>query len=121
VFAKRRGKDRQDNLKLNLEEFISIKGVSALGNQLTKEKVLEINAMEALPYEMPEAIPVDDLEVVDEENVTSEEIKTEEPKPKEETTTKEKEVAKKQPKEKPSEDKKDVDPDTGEEGQTSLF
>src|SRR5699024_2424508 len=41
VFVKKRGQDRQDNLIVDLEEFISIKGITALGNQLTKDKVLE--------------------------------------------------------------------------------
>lgn len=69
VFAKKRGKDRQDNLELDLEEFIAIKGISAMGNQLTKDKVLEINAMEPLPYEIPEQREATEIEVVDEENV----------------------------------------------------
>ena len=121
VFAKKRGKDRQENIELNLEEFISVKGISALGNQLTKEKVLEINALESLPYEMPEPTIVENLEVVDEENITSEELKTEEPKPKEETTSKEKIVKDKQPKEEPSKNKKEIDPEIDDEGQTMLF
>lgn len=58
VFVKKRGQDRQDNLIVDLEEFISIKGITALGNQLTKDKVLEINALEPLPYEKPEDIDV---------------------------------------------------------------
>ena len=70
IFAKKRGKDRQDNLKLNLEEFIAIKGITALGNQLTKEKVLEINALDPLFYEAPEPIPVVEFEVIDEEEVS---------------------------------------------------
>ena len=37
VFAKKRGQDRKDNWVLNLEEFISVKGMSAMGNQLTKD------------------------------------------------------------------------------------
>jgi topoisomerase IV subunit A len=70
VFAKNRGKDRQDNLTLNLEEFISVKGMSAMGNQLIKEKVLEINALDPLPYEDPEPIEAEEIEVIDEEEVT---------------------------------------------------
>ncbi len=104
VFAKKRGKERIDNLVLNLEEFISIKGIAALGNQLTKEKVLEINALEPLLYEMPEPTPVVDLEVVDEEKIISEVIKEDEV-----------------PKSNTSEEIKGVDPDTDDEGQTLLF
>ncbi|MCF7560250.1 DNA gyrase/topoisomerase IV subunit A [Sabulilitoribacter multivorans] len=71
VFAKERGKDRKDNLEINLEEFIAIKGISALGNQLTKEKVNQINLLDPLPYEAPEEVHADELEVVDEEEVKS--------------------------------------------------
>jgi topoisomerase-4 subunit A len=69
VFVKERGKDRKENIELNLEEFISIKGITAMGNQLTKDKVLEINARESLPYTPPEPIPARELEVVDEEEL----------------------------------------------------
>ena len=71
VFAKERGKDRKDNLEVNLEEFIDIKGINAQGNQLTKEKVNQINLLDALPYEAPEEVHADDLEVVDEKEVSS--------------------------------------------------
>ena len=57
VFAKERGKDRKDNLEINLEEFISIKGVNALGNQLTRDKINQVNLLDSLPYEAPEEIP----------------------------------------------------------------
>jgi topoisomerase-4 subunit A len=69
IFAKTRGKEREDNLEINLEEFISVKGVSAMGNQLTKGKVLEINALDPLEYKVPEVVVVDEIEVIDEENV----------------------------------------------------
>lgn len=68
-FTKDRGKERKDDLLVNLEEFISVKGLTALGNQLTKEKVNQINLLEALPYEAPEEVHANDLEVVDEENL----------------------------------------------------
>jgi len=55
-FMKERGKDRKSNLEVNLEEFISIKGISALGNQLTRDKVKQVNALESLPYESEEAV-----------------------------------------------------------------
>lgn len=72
VFAKERGKDRKDNLEVNLEEFIDIKGINAQGNQLTKDKVNQINLLDPLPYEAPEEVHADDLEVVDEKEVASE-------------------------------------------------
>ncbi|CAH8283730.1 topoisomerase-4 subunit A [Mariniflexile fucanivorans] len=70
-FTKERGKERKDNLIINLEEFIAVKGLTALGNQLTKEKVNQISLLEPLPYEAPEEVHADDLEVIDEEDVTS--------------------------------------------------
>ena len=100
VFAKKRGKDRQENIEINLEEFISIKGISALGNQLTKEKVLEINALESLPYEVPEMIPLEEIDVVDEETITSE---------------------KKEEKTNPTKSNKGDDTIADDEGQTLLF
>jgi len=72
VFAKERGKERKDNLEINLEDFITIKGISALGNQLTKDKVNQVNLLESLPYEAPEEVHADDLEVVDEKEVSTE-------------------------------------------------
>jgi topoisomerase-4 subunit A len=102
VFAKKRGKDRKENLVIDLEEFIAVKGISAMGNQLTKDKVLEINAMEPLPYEAPEALPAEDMEVVDEQDVS--------PAQQAEDDSKATDTA--------AEDAKD---DSGEEGQTTLF
>lgn len=70
-YTKERGKDRKDNLEVNLEEFISVKGITALGNQLTKEKVKQINLMEPLPFNPPEEVPAQDIEVVDEDDVSN--------------------------------------------------
>jgi topoisomerase IV subunit A len=74
IFAKDRGKDRKENLEVNLEEFISIKGIHALGNQLTKDKINQINLLDPLPYEVPEEIPADEIEVVDEQVVKEDPI-----------------------------------------------
>ena len=70
VFAKKRGQERKENMVVDLEEFISVKGITAMGNQLTKEKVLEIKAAEPLPYEEPEKHKAEDIEVVDEEEIS---------------------------------------------------
>ncbi|UPS90970.1 DNA gyrase/topoisomerase IV subunit A [Bizionia sp. M204] len=70
-FTKERGKDRKDNMEVNLDEFIAVKGISALGNQLTKDKVKQIDLMEPLPYEAPENIPAEELDVIDETEVKS--------------------------------------------------
>ena len=61
VFTKEKGKEK-GNLTVNLEEFISVKGIKALGNQLTTDKVKTVNTLESLPYEEPqEEEPVEDL------------------------------------------------------------
>ncbi|HLV14425.1 MAG TPA: DNA gyrase/topoisomerase IV subunit A [Xanthomarina sp.] len=69
-FTKERGKDRKENMQVNFEEFISVKGITALGNQLTKDKVNQVSLLEPLPYEAPEEVPAENIEVVDEENVS---------------------------------------------------
>ncbi len=71
VFAKERGKERKDNLAVNLEAFIDVKGISAQGNQLTKEKVNQINLLDPLPYQAPKEVHADELEVIDEEDLSN--------------------------------------------------
>ncbi|MBT8303462.1 MAG: DNA gyrase/topoisomerase IV subunit A, partial [Bacteroidia bacterium] len=56
-FTKERGKERKPNYEVNLEEFIAIKGISALGNQLSKEKINQINLKDPLPYDPPKEVP----------------------------------------------------------------
>lgn len=50
VFSKVKGVQKE-NLVLDLEQFITIKGIKALGNQLTADKVKQIDHLESLPYE----------------------------------------------------------------------
>ncbi len=71
-FTKERGKERKDNLEINLEEFIAVKGINALGNQLTKDKINQISLLDPLPYEAPEEVPAEEIEVVDETDVSDE-------------------------------------------------
>jgi topoisomerase-4 subunit A len=68
-FVKPRGKDAKPNLKVNIEDFIAVKGIKAQGNQLTADKVKNINLLESLPYEEPEEVPAEEIEVVEEEQV----------------------------------------------------
>ena len=68
-FAKIRGKDQKPKEKVDIEGFIAVKGIKALGNQLTSQKLKNIDALDPLPYEEPEAKVPEDLEVIDEENV----------------------------------------------------
>lgn len=63
-FTKLRGKDRKPNEIINLAEFISIKGIKALGNQLTNGKVNQIDLLQPIPFEVEEEeIEVDEVEV----------------------------------------------------------
>lgn len=75
VFSKQRGKDQRPNEEVNIEEFISVKGIKALGNQLTTDKVKQINPLEPLPYEEEEETPTEDIEVIDDEAVSDEKNK----------------------------------------------
>ncbi len=70
IYSKVRGKEQKPSTEINLEEFIAIKGLKALGNQLTSDKIKQINQLESLPFEEPEVIPTEEIEVVEEENVT---------------------------------------------------
>ena len=75
VFSKQRGKEQRPNEEVNIEEFISVKGIKALGNQLTTDKVKQINPLEPLPYEEEDETPAEDIEVVDDEAVSDEKNK----------------------------------------------
>ena len=68
-YPKPRGKDPKPNLQIDIEGFIAVKGIKAQGNQLTSEKVKNINTLEPLPYEEPIVHDTRDIEVVDEEDV----------------------------------------------------
>ena len=70
-FVKPRGKDQKPNLEVNIEEFIAVKGIKALGNQLTPDKVKNINVLDSLPYEEPEEQEPEDIEVIDEEQINN--------------------------------------------------
>ncbi len=51
---------------INLFEFISVKGIKALGNQLVTKEVKEINLLDPIPYE-PEIKELNQIEVIDEQ------------------------------------------------------
>ena len=70
-FTKPRGKDVKPNQQVDIESFISIKGIKAIGNQLTADKVKNINALEPLPFEEPKEPIPEEIEVVDEESIDS--------------------------------------------------
>ncbi len=75
-FSKPRGKDAKPNQQVDVNDFISVKGIKAIGNQLTAEKVKNINVLEPLPFEEPREPTPEEMEVIDEEsiNVSNDEI-----------------------------------------------
>ena len=69
VFIKLRNKDQRPNQRIVFEEFISVKGIKAQGNQLTPHKIKQVNTLESLEYR-PE-----DGESTDENDPTLNEVK----------------------------------------------
>jgi len=78
-FEKPRGKEQPDSLEINADEFISVKGFKALGNQLTQKKIKSVELKEALPYEMPPEEDINDIDVDVDEEVISESKKGDDP------------------------------------------
>ncbi|CAA0254776.1 DNA topoisomerase IV subunit A [Tenacibaculum maritimum] len=58
VFSKR----SLEKMNVNIEEFIAVKGIKALGNQLTKEKIRQVNILDPLPFEVPKEAVKDNIE-----------------------------------------------------------
>lgn len=73
-FTKPRGKDPKPNQTINAEEFIVVKGIKAMGNQLTPEQVKTINLLAPLPYEPPSEAETElnEIEVEEEEDLSLE-------------------------------------------------
>ena len=69
TFSKDRGRERKPNQSIDIEQFIAVKGINALGNQLSKLKVNQIDLLPSLPYNPPKEIHADELDVIDEEEV----------------------------------------------------
>ena len=75
IFSKIKG-IQKENQTIDLESFISIKGMKALGNQLTTDKLKQVNLLAPLPYEIPiESVP-EILEVIDEIDLSDENLST---------------------------------------------
>ena len=71
-FEKNRGKNPFPDFEINVEEFISVKGYKAQGNQLTSKKIKKIELKEALPYDSSIEGDVNEIEVLNEEHISSE-------------------------------------------------
>jgi len=68
VFSKR----SLENVNVNFEEFIAVKGIKAQGNQFTADKIKQVNLLESLPFEEPEEVTSQEIEVVEEEILSEE-------------------------------------------------
>jgi topoisomerase-4 subunit A len=75
IFSKVKGIQKENQI-IDLEQFIAVKGIKALGNQLTTDKIRQINLLASLPYEEPEEEVVEELESVA-ESMPLEDIQTE--------------------------------------------
>ncbi|CAM1358368.1 Topoisomerase-4 subunit A [Tenacibaculum sediminilitoris] len=114
IFSKR----NLEKIEVNFEDFITVKGIKAQGNQLTSDKIRTVNLLASLPYEEPEEKKVEDIEVNEEEEIKKEilPLNIEETKPKEFAESKE-EKAKRALEKALQKKKKDKD----DESQTALF
>ena len=83
--------------------------MTALGNQLTKLKINQIDLLESLPFEEPKKTPADEIDVIGEELIDKSKLANSNLEPKIENPTTQ-EVPK---------ENTDIDPD--DEVQTTLF
>jgi topoisomerase-4 subunit A len=63
IFTKVKGVQKE-NMTVDIESYIAIKGFKALGNQLTADKLKQVNLVESLPYDIPVAVIPEELEVL---------------------------------------------------------
>ena len=65
VYNKDRNKEQKPNTVVNIDEFISLKGIKAKGNQLTNSKVKQINLIDSIEFTPPVEVSANEIEVVD--------------------------------------------------------
>ena len=68
IFPKIKGVQKE-TMTVDIESFIAVKGFKAMGNQLTTDKLKQVNLLEPLPYDIPVEVIPEDLEVRGETNV----------------------------------------------------
>ncbi|TDE42728.1 DNA gyrase/topoisomerase IV subunit A [Flavobacterium rhamnosiphilum] len=73
VFTKVKGVQKE-TMTVDIESFISVKGFKALGNQLTTDKLKQVNLLEPLPYEIPVEVIPEELEVMGDTNADDSDI-----------------------------------------------
>ena len=64
VFIKIRNKDQRPNQRIVFEEFISVKGIKAQGNQLTPHKIKQVNTLESLEYRPKDGESTDEVDTI---------------------------------------------------------
>jgi len=65
IFSKVKGVQKETQT-IDFDSFIAVKGIKALGNQLTADKVKQVNLLASLPFDIPEEVIPEDKEVIDE-------------------------------------------------------
>ena len=65
IFSKVKG-IQKENQTIDFNDFIAVKGIKALGNQLTADKIKQVNLLEPLPFDIPEEVIPEDKEVIGE-------------------------------------------------------
>ena len=71
-FSKPRGKDPKSSQQISFEDFISVKGIKAIGNQVTSLKVKQFNVLDPLPHEKTTEKTPADIEVEDPQTISNE-------------------------------------------------
>ena len=72
VFSKLRNKEQRPSQKIIFDEFISVKGIKAQGNQLTSHKLKQVNILEPLEYSEPVEKPDNEPGLINDERVNDE-------------------------------------------------
>ena len=72
VFSKLRNKEQRPSQKIIFDEFISVKGIKAQGNQLTSHKLKQVNILEPLEYSEPVEKPDNEPELINDDRVNDE-------------------------------------------------
>ena len=72
VYNKELNKDQKPNTNIEIEEFISVKGIKAQGNQLTGYKIKQINVLESKEFTPPVEVSANEIEVVDVNEISDE-------------------------------------------------
>ena len=70
IFTKVKGVQKETQ-SIDIESYIAVKGFKALGNQLTTDKLKQVNLLQPLHYEIPVAVVIEraPIEDIDESNI----------------------------------------------------